>query len=129
MDDLIARLENATGPDRSIDDAIFELAHGRKRGRSTFEQYEPSERLPEYTGSIDAALTLVPEGYTWIAGDGGIMAGEPNDLRYGAIVFTEPGPEQEAASGSNPAIALCIAALKARTAALYIHSRRDGERS
>lgn len=57
--DLIKRLESAEGVlDTTTNEALFEIAHGRKRNISTFEQYEPSERLPDYGASIDAALTL-----------------------------------------------------------------------
>lgn len=57
--DLLDRLRAATGPDRALDEALFERDHGRKRYRSTFEQYEPSEELTPYTASLDAALALV----------------------------------------------------------------------
>lgn len=67
--DLIKRLEAAEGAlDNATNEALFEIAHGRKRNISTFEQYEPSERLPDYGASIDAALTLVLEGWFWWVG-------------------------------------------------------------
>jgi hypothetical protein len=55
---LVERLEALTGPDREVDAEIFEIHHKRKRNISTFEQYEPSEKLPAYTSSLDAALSL-----------------------------------------------------------------------
>ena len=57
--DIRARLHAATGPARELDEIIFHYAHGRKRSISTFEQYDPSERLPAYTASVDACLALV----------------------------------------------------------------------
>ena len=101
MDDLIRKLEAATGPDRSLDEAIFVIA-----------KYEPSEKLPAYTASIDAALTLVPEG--WLR----YVADDENGVH--ACVWQKRMPWQGGKiqagclKAATPAIALCIAALKAR---------------
>jgi hypothetical protein len=65
---LKARVDSATGPDRELDELLFEFHNGRKRNISSFEQYEPSEKLPHYTASIDEALTLVEQllsGWHW----------------------------------------------------------------
>lgn len=118
MLDLIARLEAASGPNRQIDEMLFELVHGRARRRSTFEQYDPSETLPHYTSSIDAGLTLVPEGFPWDVGgpvrkdvygkDAGKFSANCGSVPdKGFIVY---------GLATTPALALCIAALKARKA-------------
>lgn len=100
MTDLIERLEKATGPDREIDHDI----------RKTVEGWHENTRLtqvPLYTTSIDAALTLVPEGVHW-------------QLRTSEVPgwFTscwgDFGVTWAQYSAASPAIALCIAALKAR---------------
>ncbi len=112
--DLIARLEAAEGPDRGLDAEIARLkgyeVHDKLWVRVT--SYDGHEKgalspLPHYTASIDAALTLVPEGWGWSFGQ------TPTDegVEYHAQVNWEP-----IVAGGTPAIALCIAALKAREA-------------
>lgn len=63
--DLAARCESATGPDRELDAAI-----GRALGISpvgltsiSFPHDPATERFVRFTASLDAALTLVPEGW------------------------------------------------------------------
>ena len=77
-----------------------------------------SDPRPSPTESLDAALTLVPEGWIWeisnTVGCGGDVSGgfawvQPADVR-------PPGAHHQA-KGATPALALCIAALKAREAA------------
>jgi hypothetical protein len=58
--------------------------------------------IPAYTSSLDAALTLVPEGCDWqVNGHGS------------AWIF---GSRHAGADGNSPALALCAAALRARLA-------------
>lgn len=64
----IDRLEMSPGPDRELDEALFQIAHGRRRFVSSFEQYDPSENLPSYTNSVDSALELLPSGFWWRGG-------------------------------------------------------------
>ncbi len=104
LQDLIARLEKATGPDRQLDNAIEAFIDHRD---------QPSQMTcypPYYTSSLDAALTLVPEGLrvslVQIAG-GGARAGIQ---KKGAMIHLSE------AVGATLALALSIAALKARTA-------------
>jgi hypothetical protein len=100
MQELIERLESATGPDREIDDAIHEL--------------QPMPKVVEslrYTRSIDDALTLVPEGW-------GARVTTKNV--HEAMVFSPDGGPLFATSnicagGATPAIAICTAALRARS--------------
>ena len=106
--DLRDLLEKAEGPDRKLDERIAAAvgAHG------------PREDAPPYTASLDAALTLIPNGwycdlhngspmpppsYVWLwrRGFGGAQNKRATDSRvYG--------------SAATPALAICIAALKAR---------------
>jgi hypothetical protein len=90
MQDLIDKLEKASGPDRELDAEIvvslnikphwLKLAPGRmwidkstlitirftdaemRKGRGNPAAYCQSE-IPQYTGSIDAAMALVPRGW------------------------------------------------------------------
>ncbi len=107
---IIERLEKATGPDRALDEAIFEAVHGRKRHISTFEQVDPSETLPPYTSSVDAALTLVPEGWTRA-----VDATAP-EMGIDVDLYPEPpGIVGTRGAHNSESIATCIAALKARS--------------
>jgi hypothetical protein len=113
--ELIARLEVAEGPSRDLDMEIAKLAQGFGLPGSGLLGY-----LPYFTSSLDAALTLVPKGMWWLIGLGKTRPKEP---LYGAqILLHGPRPPYNAdvlAEGehdANPAIALCIASLKARSA-------------
>ena len=77
MDELIARVEAATGPDRELDADIQDIidpadgdriasgfcvpSHGITRTRRDWLKHIAKR----YTASIDSALTLVPEGWEW----------------------------------------------------------------
>jgi hypothetical protein len=126
---LIKRLEKATDPDRWLDAAVvvaldirpdwLKNARGElwvdDRGAVLFRDEcfkrrgpgNPSLRekdVPEYTASLDAALTLVPDNTPWML------------TRYSnATIWAEVGEEWQH-QGATPALALCIAALKARVA-------------
>jgi hypothetical protein len=131
IEELIARLEKATGPDRELDAEIHWFLHGHKSDaeglaaykrlgaaaavydelalQSNWRAYDRSF-VPRFTESIDAALTLVPEGYSfdvvmqpWRSSTPKCSANVWSGLSFNAMAET-------------PAIALCIAALKAITA-------------
>lgn len=94
--ELIQRLEKATGPDVELDHALGMLVGVGG----------------DYTRSIDAALTLVPEPA--VKSDGGRMVDirldERRNVGFATVNY------DFSAQGATPAIALCIAALKARAA-------------
>lgn len=117
---LIERLEAATGPDRVLDMDIEEAALPELRRkpwrRDLGRFWDDSDRdglhyveASRYTASIDAALTLVPEGSEWTRHRGA------NDR----MTMQIDGPSHFGVhgQGATPAIALCIAALRARAAA------------
>lgn len=100
--DLIERLERATAGNRELDKLIAEFV-GHTFG------------VPEYTTSIDAALTLV---------DGFWAVGKQEFEPFARILVPNEhgdfiGQRNIEATGATPALALCIAALRARY--------RDGE--
>jgi len=121
LSDLIARVEAATGPDRELDDAIADaIFTGRHRccikGLSdesggmwmfTYPDGSIGSSL-RFTGSTDAALTLVPEGWVFSVDtlDGYPDAVVGNNQR--SIV------RADYIRAATPALALCAAALKAR---------------
>jgi hypothetical protein len=96
---LAERCEAATVPDRLLDQDILEA--GWKTGQRR------TDLGPQFTASIDAALTLVP-----------------NDLAFGMkrapcqrthAMLATIGQEWNGA-GATPALAICAAALKALAA-------------
>lgn len=122
--DLIAKLEVATGPDRMLDEAIAiaafpDLAVMPRTdiGGWVHPSYGRIAPPSYYTSSIDAALTLVPEGAVWhvMTDYGGLnraKIGPPGNPRASVYVDADrPTFVQE--DGATPALALCIAALKA----------------
>lgn len=126
--DLIARLEAAEGPDRELADEVL-LACGWERsvGATTnpdivfwkapdSDEYhaEGSDWPGDPTASIDAALTLVPEKYDITI----TQASGPRRSDWFATC-TERDEfartiTHKARDAATPALALCIAALKAR---------------
>jgi hypothetical protein len=90
---IIERLEAASGPDDALDHDIGMLVGF---GGS-------------FSASIDAALSLVPEGWNWtIRGADVLGASKPYAL------LGLPGLAETEAHGATPAIALVSAALRAR---------------
>jgi hypothetical protein len=127
MKDLIERLEKATGPDQELDLAVAMACQidCRKccgRGVAVWAHDgngivgeeccgNPDVCPANYTASLDAALTLVPEGWAAIlytgAGTAELYERPPAKVR---------GIQFRASDRPSIAIALCIAALKARDA-------------
>jgi hypothetical protein len=96
-EELIATLETATGTSYDLDVIIWNHI-----GRPDTRTHDGTPCVLCYTASIDAALTLVPAEMDW------------------CISIIEPGPyavvgnNNPAYMAHTPALALCIAALKAR---------------
>lgn len=112
---LIAKLEAATEGSRELDWLIFDAVYGPawKDGRWWVDG-EKTRWLPlgqtEFSTSLDAALTLVPAGWQWWA----------DKTDRSAIWAISPAlGVVEGLQGhhpTSPALALCIAALRARQA-------------
>lgn len=113
---LIHRLEEAEGPDRRIDADLWdtlELVDERhcemwckQDGRTDLTR----ERFvltwaPRYTESLDAAVSLVPEGRTWMVSVGLERSGASLSVPYDIDAMSS--------ACATPALALCIAALRA----------------
>lgn len=121
MNDFIERLGKAAGPDRELDALIHfavtpELhldAVCRKDGWIVGGNHWQPTKAPEYTRSIDAALTLVPEGRWWVL-NSGVQTGTAH-----AKVSAGKTWETHEGDGFTPAIALYIAALRARNTETY----------
>ena len=128
---LALRCEQATGPDRELDAAIWLLCvPGATRMQWSYvhiatertceidETRDATGRLiivPAYSASLDATLRLVPEGMRPSVGQ---------NVHHGywhafvqSIVDSTPHQLGVADSNTSGALALCAAALRARAAA------------
>jgi hypothetical protein len=106
---LAERCEQAAGPDKELDFTIdgFMLKHGPETDRIR----NPRCVLP-YTASLDAAVTLVPEGWIYELG-----RGESGTSRSLCRMSDELGIWTGWAVAATAALAICAAALRARAAA------------
>jgi hypothetical protein len=116
---LAERVEALDGPDREVDRLICPLQgirskdEGHSLGRCYYDANGHGVPLPAYTASLDAAMTLVPEGWEWTISayaDGAIATCAPAAKAHPTILVGD---------GENallPALALTAAALRARAA-------------
>lgn len=119
LQELIERLEKAAGPDCQLDEAIacFIAPTHPKHGNPIGTLYPK-----KFTASIDAALTLVPDGCVWALNFASMVTiiKPTNDpvlgILHGRTVGQWPIDQDESERDVTPAIAICIAALKARAA-------------
>jgi hypothetical protein len=133
MNELADRIEALTGPDREADAAIaVAMRNGLPLGSEWALKFpkwevEPGSKgvvriignvngncddisgrftAPRYTSSIDAAMTLVPKGWSWSVGF--------DEHGNRAIIGAFGNMETIASKAANPALAICAAALRAR---------------
>lgn len=116
---LADRVEALSGPDRGADAAIARsFSHDVESddGDFWFGPYDALPvRVPDFTGSLDAAMTLVPEGWGFRVeseGDGSRPCSasiyKPADCCNEFVISCD--------YAITPALALCAAALRARAA-------------
>jgi hypothetical protein len=104
---LAERVEQATGADRELDEAIAAFIQDDEEARS---DECPSLCMKPFTASLDAAVVVVPDGwYTFLAGQDRHSGRWRWELR-GGYGF------QRSARANTPALALTAAALRARAA-------------
>lgn len=125
MQAIIDKLKLAKFPSRELDSDIA-LLFPDKFVRSGDENHHngwvtavrdgqpvKTAQAPAYTGSLDAASVLIPEGLYWIVGYGKTREDEP----LGGASIAKPddtlNPIGEAEAPTVP-LAMCIAALEAR---------------
>lgn len=123
--DLIARLESAKEGSRELDLDVAEQAGSdglecppdsipalrkfqAEEDRLPYDDIS-MEWLPYYTTSIDAALTLVPEGYAGLT-----MRTNTTKPRVVIHCLPHSNKTNQYGEGNTLALALCIASLKAR---------------
>jgi hypothetical protein len=104
--ELIAALEKATGPSLALDLEIKRVCE---------VPHDPRCLALQYTASIDAALTLVPEtnGKRWYQ-VAQAWSQATARVRVYPVNPWEGRTREAVADAPTPAIALCIAALKAQ---------------
>lgn len=111
MTSLIERIESAEGPSYALDCAIGEYV-----AKTTGTPYIVPPR--SYTASIDAALTLVPDGYQYgfatIPSADILRAGNHHAQAYVDGSEMVDFAKYFRAEAATPALALCAAALRAR---------------
>ena len=123
MRELIAKLEAATEGSRELDAEIYWAVDNAAAQRAYWNAALGLPRkltglmpsglgrigvecsAPHYTASLDAALTLLPAGY-------GAVSASINESGKSSVRIGHPYVFGE---GATPALALTIAALKART--------------
>jgi hypothetical protein len=121
IDELIARLESAAEGSRDFDYRIAQVIgnkwmEGVREGDSPpFAPRSIADRtIPRYTTSVDAALTLVPDG--WVVAN---ISQNDNRLWWTCLnrgYRTSYDATAIAGDLATPALAVCVAALRARTA-------------
>jgi hypothetical protein len=124
---MAERVEGATGPDRETDLAIA-LAVGWYPPGVDPRLYQDSrtnalylQRTPLFTSSLDAAMTLVPEGWhVMTLCEGPNIEPRPRDFTYDGTWSVELHAtikglrhNLEYGSGATPALALTAASLRA----------------
>ncbi len=131
MEALIQRVEAAQGPDRELDAAIWcglrgYISYGQSGGIWGYEMpglgisSVDVAAIPAYTASLDAAVSLVPEGHWWNVGR---TCADNSPMRHfgtrSGHCFTAgcaPWGRDQHTTAATPALALCAAALRARLA-------------
>lgn len=125
LNKLADRVERAGGPDRELDALIVtSLCPGatvseyiRGEGDDIVFHAEAlgirnKDCCPWYTASLDAAMTLVPEGHDWVLCDHRATYGTP----FVIIKSGDDRVEDWTGRAVTPALALVSACLKARAA-------------
>jgi len=114
---LITRLESLTEPSREVDALVHQasqpeladMSTGCAPGWLTGGEHKFLIKVPEYTASIDAALTLVPEG--WFVHECGQIS--PRDDSNWYCILARPSAGISQSNHKSFPVALCIASLKA----------------
>jgi hypothetical protein len=108
LNELAERCEKATGPDRELALSILCAVDPEHWTMGC----NPSARDP--TASLDAAISLVPEGWTYQAYQG--PSGQPHKWTLRTIADGDAYYTEREGKAATPALALCAAALRARGA-------------
>lgn len=97
LEELRDALAKATGPDKVLDHQLERHLHGLM-SRTSY--------VPRYTASLDAAVTLVPEG--WVETVGRLCDGHGE----GTLYQCGAAGGMYLARAATPALALCLARIE-----------------
>lgn len=106
---VIEKLERADVPQFNLDQAIWHVIHPT-------DYWSPDPLPPAFTGIIDKALILLPDGWQWKLSN---RAPKPHAGRAyinNRMLTFDPKYVGFENTAYTPAIALCIACLRAREA-------------
>lgn len=101
---LATECEGAEGPSRELDLEIARAVGLCRTPEEGSTQVHFGQWWPHYTASLDAAMTLVPEGCKWQ-----VSTEEPGPWAW----VGEPGSDVPAIMCATPALALTAACLRA----------------
>ena len=104
---LALRVEALSGPERHVDADIAEALGWHQYSGDNWIGPLGQIAVPSYTVSLDAAMTLVPEGCGWS------LAQATYEKSYGCIESGDDRTPDLEARAATPALALCAAALRA----------------
>jgi len=115
--DLADRVEKADGADRELDVAIHQFLERPVLWAVDDDgcEYQALVSVPLYTASLDAALSLVPEGWKWSCD----FTQRPLFQDCGRADLYAPGIGDDRPAdvtdiyAATPALALCAASLRA----------------
>jgi hypothetical protein len=121
--ELAERCEQAGEGSRDLSDRIAEGAGYREDNERSPHRwwFNPQGREfigypPDYSRSLDAAMTLVPEGHVMFVANTGVEdRSKPDFGRCSAIVGPPETTGTGYSTGATPALALCAAAIRARS--------------
>lgn len=123
MEELAQRCERASGPDRELDALIgiglgwfvarperwegdgLQYVDVREAGKQAWPGHGGDQLVPNFTGSLDVALALAPNCWSWRVGN------LPSGRGFASLGTQTSLEDVEAAT---PALALCAASLRAR---------------
>lgn len=103
--ELREALQRATEPDSRLDAEL----HLKLKPQVTTTAVTREQMFGPYTGSVDAAMTLVPEGAWWMFGKGKI---DPYEPLFGAVFYEQGTDKQLGLGGEHDyglPFALCLA--------------------
>ena len=120
MIDLAKRCEEALGPDRDLDGAI-----ATEMGEARNYEGDGVYGCKRYTDSLDAAMTLLPPLDDTLRPLSILMGVSENGLRFQVVLKNwRWGAVKSSDRCASYALALCAAALRARSPALSSRHQR-----
>lgn len=124
---LAERCEQAIGWDRELDCRIWVAVFGPDEPFESMAAAVVDYDLwvaQRYTASLDAAMTLVPEGWTFANLSQGDGKGWWCELRRGHLTSFDATAFSKQLNNASPALAITAAALRARATPIHPDNER-----